>query len=105
MSKESDDKLTNAIITLHQEIKGLRGDMDKQLSKINLQLGEHSRSIMALADKIDGLSSDFNRYAASNSALVQNHETRLERLEEKDMGSPYLVKEPAVKYRKSKKKK
>ncbi|MBI4946348.1 MAG: hypothetical protein HY840_08105 [Bacteroidetes bacterium] len=89
MNKEREDKLANAIITLHQAIK-------KQGAKINLAIGELRLSYMKLDDS-------FNRYAASNNALLKNHETRLVRLEEKDHGSAYTVQEPEVKYKKRKK--
>ena len=118
MREDSEDKLVNAIIALQQS-------MEKQLVKINLLLAEHTRSILALADKFDGLHAEmngvgsemkgirndtnkldasFNKYAASNNALVQGHETRIERLEDKTFGNSF-VSEPSAEYKRRKKRK
>ncbi|MHB8260401.1 MAG: hypothetical protein ACYDCN_16440 [Bacteroidia bacterium] len=119
------DKLINAVLALGLEMKAMRKDMNQQLGemkamhkditemrkeqhKTNQLLAEHSRSIITLADKFDGLSTDvnglrtdFNRYAESNNALVRSHETRIVRLEEKTPGSAYMAREPAVEYKKT----
>ena len=110
MNKNEEDKLVNAIISLQQS-------MEKQLTKVNLLLAEHSRSILTLANKFDELHSDingmrsdfhkldasFNKYAQSNDDKVNNHETRIVHLEETRGGS--FVAEPNPVYKKRKKKK
>ncbi|MBI3500403.1 MAG: hypothetical protein HY063_01300 [Bacteroidetes bacterium] len=122
MNKESEDKLTNAIITLHQEIKGLRGDMDKhqtktnsELAKLNLSVKELRLSVVHLDDRMsamedsfnamrsdmNGLRSDFNKYAQRNDDRADDHETRITRLE----NSPSIASEPRAVYKKIKKKK
>ena len=128
MNKEEENKLSNAIITLHLEIKGLRQDMDRQLGKVNLGLQEMRTSYMQLDErfnrmssdingmrsdingmrldlneKIDGLRSDLKGYAESNNALLHNHETRIVRLEE-TRGSSFVA-EPKAEYRVKKNKK
>ncbi len=55
--------------------------MVKELTKTNLLLAEHSRSIITLANKFDGLSSEINKYAKRNDSRSGNHETRITRLE------------------------
>ena len=97
MNKNEEDKLANAIITLHQEIKGMRSDMEKHQMKTNLVLGELRLSYMKLDES-------FNRYAKSNAEILNNHETRIEGLEEKTSGSPYSVSESPAQYKKRKKK-
>ena len=88
------DRLVNAIIDLHQEIKGLRGDMDKRLAKINLALGE-MRSYMKLDDS-------FNKYAMRNDERANNHETLITHHEDKT-GTSDIAREPTVKYKRTKK--
>ena len=101
---KDNDKLINTIIALAQDIKGMRQDMHKQLTKVNLLLAEHSRSIITLAEKFDGLSDDFNKYAQRNDERANKHETRIAHLEEKNFGSSY-VSEPKAEYRKIKNRK
>src|SRR5437016_6304574 len=103
MNKNEEDKIINAIIDLHQEIKGmgkeikdLRSDMDKRFAKINLTLGEMRLSYM----KLDA---SFNKYALRNDERANNHETRIKRLEDKT-GSSYIARERTVKYKRAKKK-
>ena|ERR1039458_5896541 len=124
MNNNEEDKLSNSIIELYNEIK-------KQGAKTNLALGELRLSYMKLDEsvnsmrhdinamrtdwngKIDSLNSgfsgmryDFNKYAQSNNALLKNHEARLVRLEEKDgRGAANMVSEPRAVYKKAKKKK
>ena len=103
------------MIALHQEIKKLGEKTDKQFVKVNLSIGELRLSVMKLDErvgkldadlneKIDDMRSDFNKYTVSNNALVNNHETRLQRLEEKPSGSSYIVSEPVAKYKRKKRK-
>jgi peptidoglycan hydrolase CwlO-like protein len=84
---KDDDRLVNAIIEFSQELKGMRKDMNKQLgdlnnkvdglnnrveklekeqAKTNALLGEHSRSILTLAEHIN---------------LAAEHEKRIYKLE------------------------
>lgn len=139
---KENDKLIDAIISLSQEIKGMRKEftdemkgmrkdmnhrfekMEKEQHKTNVLLAEHSRSIIALAEKFDGLSSDlkqtnkrlenlsadfkglssdFNKYTKSNNALLKGHEKRIAHLEDNAFGSS-IVAEPKVEYKKKKKK-
>lgn len=111
MNKESEDKLTNAIIALHEAI-------EKQGVKMNLALSELRTSYMKLDErvaklddsvnamrsdlngKIDSLSSSLNNYAKSNNAILNNHETRISRLENR----PSIVSEPIAKYKTKKRK-
>jgi uncharacterized protein YhaN len=115
MNKEAEDKLANAIIALHQEIKGMRNeftqeitglrkDMERHQAQTNRGLGEMRLSYMKLDES-------FNKYASSNDKIVRGHETRITRLEEKTPGGSYppagragAAREPAVKYKRKKKK-
>lgn len=97
MSKYEEDKLANAIIALHQEIRGLRHDVDKQLARVNLGLGELRLSYIKLDES-------FNKYAKLNTNIVKNHETRIVRLEGKSSGGSYIVREPTIEYKNKKKK-
>jgi hypothetical protein len=89
----SEDKLVNAIIALHQEIKGLRSDMDKHQAKTNMGLHEMRTSYMKLNDS-------FNHYAELNEARLNDHESRISHLE-----NPSVVGEPPAVYKTKKKKK
>ena len=92
MNKKEEDKLINAIIALPKEIKGLRQDMHKQLAKVNLGLNELRLSYMKLDES-------FKKYADSNNDLVNNHETRIIRLEEKNSSGSFVA-EPKTEYKK-----
>ncbi len=136
MSKEEENRLVDVMIDLKEEMKGMRKDMNGQLTglngqltglnhrvgklehsfekmerkqhKTNILLAEHSRSIITLAEKFDGLHSDFNKYASSNNALLKGHEKRIVLLEDETLGGggkTYMVKEPVVQYGKRKKRK
>lgn len=120
---------------VRQEIKGMRSDMNRQLgdlnyrvdklekqqAKTNLQLAEHTRSILKLAEqqektntklettnsKLDGLRTDFNKYAVANDTRIIVHEKRIVRLENiAGYGGKetFMVKEPGAKYEKKKRK-
>ena len=115
MNKHDENKLSDSIIALYKEIKGMRGDMEKQLSKVNLVIGELRLSYMKLDERVEKLDKNmnaaiktldesFNRYAESNEARLNGHENRIKHLEEKTSDSSYL-QEPAAKYRKRKKRK
>lgn len=52
MHKDSEDKLTNAIIALHQEIKRQGENTRKELAKINLGLGELRVSVVNLDSRL-----------------------------------------------------
>lgn len=109
MNKNEENKLIDAIISLSQEIKGLRKEFmeqgkntEKQLAKINLTLGEMRLSYMKLNES-------FNKYAESNNSRVDGHEKRIIHLEDETFGGggkqTYMAKEPKVGYVKRKKKK
>ena len=107
MNKNEEDKLANAIIALHQEIKGLRSDMEKHQAQTNLALGEMRTSYMKLDervskldDSINGMRSDFNKYAQRNDDRANNHETRITHLESR----PSIVSEPKAIYKTKKRK-
>lgn len=114
---------------LRDEMKAMRKDMnqhqqetnhrleklEKHQTKTNLALGELRLSYMKMSDevsclradlngKIDGLRSDFNKYASSNNKIVNGHETRIGRLEEKSRGNSYIARESASEYKRKKKK-
>ena len=99
MNKKEEDKLINAIIALHKEIKGLRQDMDKQLAKVNLGLNELRLSYVKLDESFKKLDESFNKYADSNNYLVNNHETRIIRLEEKNSSGSFVA-ESKTEYKK-----
>ena len=66
---KDDDKLINAVLDLGLEMKAMRLEMKamhKEQHKTNLLLAEHSRSILALADKLK---------------VVVDHERRIAKLE------------------------
>ena len=92
MSNKEEDKLENAIIALHKEMKGMRGDMKTHQAKTNLAIGELRVSYMKLDES-------FNRYAELNEARLTSHETRITRLEDKTRGSSYSVSGPSAKYK------
>ncbi|TAL58341.1 MAG: hypothetical protein EPN85_11825 [Bacteroidetes bacterium] len=95
MNRDSEDKLTNAIIALHQEIKGLRTDMDSQLAKVNLAIGELRLSYM-------NMDATLKKYTQSNDNMLKAHEKRIVRLEDKTFGNSF-VSEPMMEYKKRKK--
>ncbi|TAL61596.1 MAG: hypothetical protein EPN85_04440 [Bacteroidetes bacterium] len=107
MNKDKEDKLTDTLIDigltmnkLLNEVKELRGDVQqiqKRQAQTNYALGEMRLSYMKL-DK------SFNKYAESNSSIVKHHEIRITHLEEKTPGGAYIASEPAVQYKKKKRK-
>ena len=124
MSKD-DDKLVNAIISLHQEIKGLRKDMEKQQAKTNAGLGELRLSYMKLDERVkdaridlnklfngldrldyslNKLDVSFNKYAEITIGITKKHEKRLVRLEDNTFGGSFVA-EPRTAYKKVKRKK
>jgi len=122
MNKEEENKFSNSIISLYEEIKKQGENTGRELAKINLALGEMRLSYMKTNEKLDNLSSevqlsnkkldnlsaDFNKYASSNDALVKGHEKRIVRLEGTTFGGSsqaYIAKEPVIPYKKRKKKK
>ena len=126
---KEDNKLLDAIIDLGVEMKGMRKDMshhqqetnkrlenlEKQQIKTNLALGEMRLSYMRLDGKVskldenvNGLRSDFNKYAPRNDERANGHEKRIIRLENttfgKDAQKISMVKEPNAEYKKKKNK-
>jgi len=131
---KENEKLINAIIDLSQEIKGMRSDMNMQLNglnnrvdklnkrvenlekqqiKTNLALGEMRLSYMRLDGKVskldesvNGLRSDFNKYAQRNDERANIHEKRIIRLEDNTFGKDAqrisMAKEPNAEYKKKK---
>jgi len=131
---KENEKLINAIIDLLQEIKGMRSDMNMQLNglnnrvdklnkrvenlekqqiKTNLALGEMRLSYMRLDGKVskldesvNGLRSDFNKYAQRNDERANIHEKRIIRLEDNTFGKDAqrisMAKEPNAEYKKKK---
>jgi len=131
---KENEKLINAIIDLSQEIKGMRSDMNMQLNglnnrvdklnkrvenlekqqiKTNLALGEMRLSYMRLDGKVskldesvNGLRSDFNKYARRNDERANIHEKRIIRLEDNTFGKDAqrisMAKEPNAEYKKKK---
>ncbi len=87
MNKNEEDKLVNAIIVLQQI-------MVKEFRKINLSIQELRTSYRKLDDS-------FHKYARRNDTRVDNHETRIIRIENR----PSVVSEPRATYKKTKKKK
>ncbi len=128
---KEDNKLLDAIIDLGMAVKELRSEvnelrgemkgmrkemkgMQKEQHKTNIILAEHSRSIIKLAEQqketninMQGLRSDFNKYANYNNLKVNQHEKRIIRLEDttfgKDAQRVSKVKEPNAEYKKKKK--
>jgi len=133
---KEDNKLLDAIIDLgvgmkelRDEMKGMRKDMshyqqetnkrlenlEKQQIKTNIALGEMRLSYMRLDGKVskldenvNGLRSDFNKYAPRNDERANGHEKRIIRLENttfgKDAQKISMVKEPNAEYKKKKNK-
>ena len=126
---KEDNKLLDAIIDLGVEMKGMRKDMshyqqetnkrlenlEKQQIKTNIALGEMRLSYMRLDGKVskldenvNGLRSDFNKYAPRNDERANGHEKRIIRLENttfgKDAQKISMVKEPNAEYKKKKNK-
>ena len=87
MKKNEEDKLVNAIIALQQT-------MVREFGKINL-------SIQELRTSYRKLDESFHKYARRNDTRVDNHETRIARIENR----PSVVSEPRANYKKAKKKK
>lgn len=104
MNKNEENKLSDAIITLHLDIKKLGETTEKQFAKVNLALGEMRLSYMKLDESFNKYAKEFSQYAQSNNALLKNHETRLVRLESRE-GRDNMVSEPRAVYKKTKKKK
>lgn len=111
MNKHEEDKLTNAIIALHQTIEKQGEETNRQLIKINPSIKELRLSVeqldsrmFSMENSFDGLRTDFNKYAQRNDERVNIHETRIVRLEEKTSGGSYIAREPAVEYKRKKKK-
>ena len=119
MNKNEEDKIINAIIGLHQEIQVIKkqGERnEKQLARVNLSIGalrlsyenldekvtQLDEKVTQLEVKVTNLDDSFNKYAKSNDAIIQRHDTRIARLEENAPGSSYIVREPAAKYKKKK---
>lgn len=117
MNKEEENRLSNTIIDLHQEIKGLRKEMKQQLAKVNAGLGEMRTSYIKLGARVEKLDESFNdmcsdmkamrsdmkamrfgfnKYAQRNDDRANNQEIRIVRLEESS-GSSYVA-EPKAKY-------
>jgi len=133
---KEDNKLLDAIIDLgvgmkelRDEMKGMRKDMshyqqetnkrlenlEKQQIKTNIALGEMRLSYMRLDGKVskldenvNGLRSDFNKYAPRNDERANGHEKRIIRLENttfgKDAQKISMVKETNAEYKKKKNK-
>jgi len=133
---KEDNKLLDAVIDLgvgmkelRDEMKGMRKDMshyqqetnkrlenlEKQQIKTNIALGEMRLSYMRLDGKVskldenvNGLRSDFNKYAPRNDERANGHEKRIIRLENttfgKDAQKISMVKEPNAEYKKKKNK-
>ncbi len=94
MNKNEEDKLVNAIIVLQQT-------MVREFGKINLSIQELRTSYRKLDDRLHKLDDSFNKYARRNDTRVDNHETRITRIENR----PSVVSEPRANYKKAKKKK
>lgn len=121
MKEES--KLIDAIINLGVGMNELRDEMKgmrKEQQKTNLAIGELRLSYMNLADevagmradlkgKIDGLRSDFNKYATRNDEKVNGHEKRIVKLENSTNGNGgkgmFVAKEPKAEYKTKRSKK
>jgi len=105
MKEETEKMLIDAIINLGVNMENLRKEMKEQLAKVNLTLGEMRLSYMQLDESFNAMRSDFNKYAQRNDNRVDNHETRIIRLETKTSGSANMASEPKAEYKKRKKKK
>src|ERR1035437_9582741 len=115
MNKNEENKLSDAIITLHLDIKKLGETTEKQFAKVNLALGEMRLSYIKLDERVgkldDSINSmrqdlnnyakEFSQYAQSNNALLKNHEARIVRLESRE-GRDNMVSEPHAVYKKTK---
>ena len=109
MSKNHENELINAIIGLHQEIKGLRKEMHEQLAKVNAGLIEMRTSYMKLDNSfkemrgdINKMDNSFNYYAESYDKILKGHEKRIIRLEDKTFGDSF-VGAPRAGYKRIKK--
>lgn len=101
MKEETEKMLVDAIINLGVNIENLRKEMKTQLAKVNAGISEMRTSYMKLDERVETLNESFNRYAASNEARLNGHETRITRLENHSS----VVSEPRAVYKKTKKKK
>lgn len=126
---KEENRLIDAIIDLgvgmkylREEMKGMRKDMnhhqqetnqrleklEKQQQKTNLAIGELRLTNMKLDESFKKLDGSFNRYAASNDLMMNQHQKRILRLEDAilpESGKTYMLKEPETKYDKKKKSK
>ena len=118
-------EMRNGINELRDEMKGLRKDMNFRLEKLevqqvktNIQLAEHTRSILVLAEQqeetnvnlealrsdVVGLRTDFNNYAIASDTKFNGHEKRIVHLENSISGDGdkgiFVAKEPLAGYKK-----
>ena len=101
MKKNEEDKLVNAIIALQQTMVREFGKINLSIQELRTSYRKLDESFRKLEERVNRLDDSFNKYARRNDTRVDNHETRIIRIENR----PSVVSEPRANYKKAKKKK